>query len=587
SEQEEGFVYYKLRASTADSSEVAEVKEGNFFLTVASRPALAISDYKLVFEEDTSLETPYGFLHTAPSELAAISQTHVNQVPCAMSALAFPGLKRETFFTLIGFSADKGIVSDFSRKVDIAFLERKEGENRLLHEQLMDAVCTKTAEPLLDAYFRQCYLDNVLRGGKPLLFPTADGPVGYHIYSRKHGDLERDYNFFTLEPSFYSQGNGNFRDVLQNRRNDVFFEPRLGDANITQFASFLQADGYNPLSIEGIRFSFAGDRESLPSVLKVLPLTSFTPGMVATALHREGIPVEPTLSNLIAQSRVEFKASYGEGYWEDHFTYFLDLIETYLAVYPDGEEALLFDKNHPFFRSPVTVRPRSEKVVIRKDGSLRQYGSLHHRQGDHGGWHQGTEGLLKANLAGKLLVLVLNKYGHLDPEGIGLSYEADRPGWNDAMNGLPGLFGSGVSEAIELRKLAAYLLESLRRFSERNVLLPDLAVRLATDLENIPTQGLPFRLWDERMNALESYRARLEAEIPATVAVSARCFLPLLETIVKTLDQGIERAKSLGPILPTYLTYEALTYLPILDSEGKPKIGDYGLPLAQATAFTL
>ncbi len=35
---------------------------------------------------------------------------------------------------------------------------------------------------------------------------------------------------------------------------------------------------------------------------------------------------------------------------------------------------------------------------------------------------------------------------HLDPESKGLMYEGGKPGWNDAMNGLPGLFGSGVSE---------------------------------------------------------------------------------------------------------------------------------------------
>jgi len=50
---------------------------------------------------------------------------------------------------------------------------------------------------------------------------TAEGPVSFNVYSRKHGDLERDYNFFMLSPTFLSQGNGNYRDVNQNRRNDV------------------------------------------------------------------------------------------------------------------------------------------------------------------------------------------------------------------------------------------------------------------------------------------------------------------------------------------------------------------------------
>ena len=60
---------------------------------------------------------------------------------------------------------------------------------------------------------------------------------------------------------------------------------------------------------------------------------------------------------------------------------------------------------------------------------------------------------IEVNLFGKILTLVINKALHLDPLGIGLSYEANKPGWNDAMNGLPGLFASGISEMIELRKI--------------------------------------------------------------------------------------------------------------------------------------
>ena len=92
-----------------------------------------------------------------------------------------------------------------------------------------------------------------MRGGYPLLFektkePTVDTnsaidtgdvknfdidvsgrkdaiePEDKHvvyIYSRVHGDIERDYNFFQVSSTYFSQGPGNYRDVAQNRRNDV------------------------------------------------------------------------------------------------------------------------------------------------------------------------------------------------------------------------------------------------------------------------------------------------------------------------------------------------------------------------------
>ena len=46
----------------------------------------------------------------------------------------------------------------------------------------------------------------------------APGAKIYHAFSRIHGDLERDYNNFVIEPSYWSQGPGNSRDVNQNRR---------------------------------------------------------------------------------------------------------------------------------------------------------------------------------------------------------------------------------------------------------------------------------------------------------------------------------------------------------------------------------
>ncbi|MFD2882322.1 hypothetical protein ACFTAO_51225 [Paenibacillus rhizoplanae] len=60
-------------------------------------------------------------------------------------------------------------------------------------------------------------------GGYPFIFDNGAEGFVVHLYSRKHGDMERDYNFFSLAPEYYSQGNGNFRDMNQNRRNDVFF----------------------------------------------------------------------------------------------------------------------------------------------------------------------------------------------------------------------------------------------------------------------------------------------------------------------------------------------------------------------------
>jgi hypothetical protein len=126
------------------------------------------------------------------------------------------------------------------------------------------AVETHTADHLFNGMVKQTYLDNSLRGGYPLILGGLDDDARasnadedsrlkvYHIFSRIHGDLERDYNDFNIDPTYFSQGPGNYRDVAQNRRNDVIFTPRMGSFVIRQFLSYIQADGYEPLTVEAV-----------------------------------------------------------------------------------------------------------------------------------------------------------------------------------------------------------------------------------------------------------------------------------------------------------------------------------------------
>ena len=52
------------------------------------------------------------------------------------------------------------------------------------------------------------------------------------------------------------------------------------------------------------------------------------------------------------------------GYWGDHWDYFLDLIEVYNSIYPDAEEALMYDTELQYFFLTATVKPCSDKHVV-------------------------------------------------------------------------------------------------------------------------------------------------------------------------------------------------------------------------------
>jgi hypothetical protein len=82
--------------------------------------------------------------------------------------------------------------------------------------QITKSVTTRTSNHLFDAHIQQMYLDNSLSGGIPLVLgdDEDDGISNvdedsrlkvFHVFSRIHGDLERDYHDFMLSPTFFSQ----------------------------------------------------------------------------------------------------------------------------------------------------------------------------------------------------------------------------------------------------------------------------------------------------------------------------------------------------------------------------------------------
>ena len=73
----------------------------------------------------------------------------------------------------------------------------------------------------------------------------------------------------------------------------------------------------------------------------------------------------------------------------------------------------------------------------------------------------GGERVYLTNLVEKMLVLALNKLASFDPFVTGLEMDASRPGWCDALNGLPGIFGSSVSEVFSLQRLLKHMAQIL------------------------------------------------------------------------------------------------------------------------------
>lgn len=225
--------------------------------------------------------------------------------------------------------------------VSTDYLDTKRQENRACIENLQNDLTTKSSSLAFDLYAKQTYLDNIMRGGYPLTFRPG---ATFYLYSRKHGDLERDYNKFSIQPAYFSQGNGNYRDVNQNRRCDTWFHPGINDENVLSFFNLLQLDGYNPLIVKGTSFILKDAQKfeaaltpalrsgSLDTLLAYLE-KPFTPGDVIIWIEdnalKFSISNDAFLNTLMQFSEKIQEAEHGEGFWSDHWTYNLDILENY------------------------------------------------------------------------------------------------------------------------------------------------------------------------------------------------------------------------------------------------------------------
>lgn len=473
-------------------------------------------------------------------------------------------------------------------------------------------VDTNTTNPLFDSTVRQMFLDNSLRGGMPTILGNVDsdttydedpGVKVYHSFSRIHGDLERDYNVFSIEPSYFSQGPGNYRDIAQNRRNDVTFYPRVAGFNIKEFLSFIQADGYEPLTVEAQVYIFDSDEKAIATAKKVttdkdsarilgdvLKGGAFRPGQLFNLADQLGInridDDSVFVNTILAAAEDHSMAVFGQGYWADHWDYYIDLIEAYLAIFPDGEEELMYDNELGYFFSTATVRPRSEKYVLDYtfDGSSQHVLQLESTYFDMGkvdeqgefrnkrtgllgleaSWARTADGVaFKSTPIAKLFLLGSLKFAMRDAWGMGVEYEGGRPGWLDSMNGLPGMVGSGMPETYELLLLLKYVKKVVDNY-DRDVVVPaELGTMITTveaALDELQAASykdsfpLPhdvpeplFDYWDKAATAREEYRAQVNNYFSGeTTSYSGAEVSKILKRWIEEVELGIERAHDFG-----------------------------------------
>jgi hypothetical protein len=572
-----------------------------------------------VFGWNTELLRPDAFIRSPLAEVLEAPQQTIGLTPCAFfgSEVALAAGECVTLREVYGHIRNQDRLPSLQQQIQQTdFVEAARATAQSITQDLTHAIDTQTSSPVFDGYCRQTFLDNILRGGWPTLWKGPERTTVYPIYSRKHGDLERDYNDFFLAAEPYSQGNGNFRDVLQNRRCDVFFAPGSGDSAIRTFASLLQLDGYNPLVVKGSVFTLGVEaRKALrafmdsPEALEPLLARAFTPGECVQWIRERKValrvPMEDFLVETLSRAEQHIQAEHAIGFWTDHWTYLLDLIESYLSIFPDRQEQLLCELELPFFDNAYVVQSRDAKYVMER-GQPRQFHAVTRSEEkaaaisartEDAQWARKENGrgeVFRQPLISKLLLLALVKMATLDPSGMGVEMEADKPGWCDAMNGLPGLFGSSMPETYEVLRLMEFLSGAVGKFPANNFSLPIEGYRLLQEVAEAirlhrgsvdPKRDYAF--WDATSAAREQYRESIARGVEGALqSITGSELAEVIKSCVMKLREGIARAEKIsGAVPPTYLQHKVTEYKLLTDSTGQPRTDEAGRPCIRALAF--
>ena len=593
SEIKDNAATFRLLVDPKDAAQTKLIEGVNFNYSFFEGKSLNhpryIVDPYTIFGMDTSFRVPVRFLE---KKFSYKNQVFCGRTPCSFSIFDWDlrADSERTFYSLWGGVFDKNTLREL-KKVDAGFIKKKEKENRNIINTIKNKAVCVSSSYALNHYIKSTYLDNVLRGGYP--YSHRRNKV-YYIFSRKHGDLERDYNKFKIFASYFSEGEANYRDVNQNRRVDNFFNPFIEKSNVVYFLNLIKIDGYNPLVVKGQKL-YIDDERTIKKMLSGFGIKSrpdligfikkgFYLGEMFIFMHDAGIKVRDKnafVDFLLAHADREPQASFGEGYWVDHWHYNLDLIDNFLYFYPDKLKELFLETDFMFWDDEYKVKKRCSRYIL-KGSKVYQVNSLEEvpKKKELIGKRERFKNFLRsgpwdgdiyrANLFVKLLSLILNKASTLDPYGIGVEMEADKPGWCDSLNGLPSLFGSSLCETIELQRacnLVSYAAASLG--GEHKITVPAQLYEFFRDAGSIlnayfsnNTRKRDYIWWDKTNNIKEKFRDSVFFGIGSkNNTISLERLKGFTDLLSRRLDISIKKAKDKrSKLYYSYFIYEVVKY---------------------------
>jgi hypothetical protein len=262
-------------------------------------------------------------------------------------------------------------------------------------------------------------------------------------FSRRHGDPSRPWNMFEIKVKD-DRGRqilsyqGNWRDIFQNWEALSVSFPGFAESMIYKFLDSSTADGYNPYRISNNGYEW------------------------------ETIDPHDPWSYI--------------GYWGDHqVIYLLKLLEQAKRHHPDSLRKLLSHAVFSYANVPYRIMPYES--LLADPRNTITFDRVAHQKAMKRSLQIGADGkalltrdgeLARANLAEKLLLVILTKLANYVPEA-GIWMNTQRPEWNDANNALVGP-GASMVTLYYLRRFLTFTRELFTQSQEGEI---ELSAELA------------------------------------------------------------------------------------------------------------
>ena len=247
--------------------------------------------------------------------------------------------------------------------------------------------------------------------------------------------------------------------------------------------------------------------------------------------------------------------------------------------------------NHGHVRQYGSLRP-SEKKLTQKDFDPKQTNWL----------KDASSNILHTTLIEKMLTLAVNKFALLDSQQLGVEMEGGKPGWNDAMNGLPAMFAGSMPETFELKRLLSFLSQySFGHIASLPVEVAAFLRKTAAILKEFPaplpleaedkgnTGNADFSFWEAVGDAREEYRKAVYSPLSGEMTeIGDNEIGEFLSAALNRVEAGIDKAKAVSDgKVPTYFTYEAVDYevLDTVDGSGRKNVRVKGFKVMEVPRF--